>query len=458
MTVHPDRTRSLNDCSAISSGPVLYWMQRDQRAHDNWALLYAQEKAKERGVQLVVVFNLVTAFGDASLRHFDFMLRGLQETAADLKSKNIPFILLQGNPEETIVSFVKKHLIGELVCDFNPLRFTQAWRKSVAKSVSVKMTEVDARNIVPCWKASEKQEYAAYTFRPRIHRQLKEFLTPFPALEAQTQTGKIAAPSINWKELLDTIAADKEVTPVNWLIPGTQAAKMRAQEFISQQMDHYDKRRNDPNQEGVSHLSPYLHFGQVSAQWLAYRVNNATNTDKVSRDAYLEELIVRRELTDNYCFYNPNYDKVEGAHAWAQKTIAEHAGDKREYTYERKELEVGGTHDELWNAMQLQMVTTGKMHGWCRMYWAKKILEWSDHTQMAIDRALYLNDKYELDGNDPNGIVGVMWAICGVHDRAWNERPIFGKIRYMNFNGAKRKFDVQAYIDTYSTANTLFDE
>ena len=167
---------------------------------------------------------------------------------------------------------------------------------------------------------------------------------------------------------------------------------------------------------------------------------------------------MRRELTDNFCFYTADYDKVAGAHAWAQKTIAEHAKDTREYTYQRKELETAGTHDELWNAMQIQMVTTGKMHGWCRMYWAKKILEWSDNTQMAIDRALYLNDTYELDGNDPNGVVGVMWSICGVHDRAWNETPIFGKIRYMNFNGAKRKFDVQAYIHKYSAANTLFDE
>jgi deoxyribodipyrimidine photo-lyase len=458
MNVHPDRTRNLNDCSAVSSGAVVYWMQRDQRAEENWALLYAQATAQARGVPLVVVFNLVTTFGGATFRHFDFMLRGLEETAAELGKKNIPFVLLQGSPEDTIVSFVKKHSVGELVCDFNPLRFTQAWRKSVATLIPVKMTEVDARNIVPCWKASEKQEYAAYTFRPRIHRQLKDFLTTFPALETQTQVGKIAASKIDWAALRQNIEVDREVAPVDWLTPGTQAAKMRAQEFISQPLDQYSKNRNDPNKQGVSHMSPYLHFGQVSAQWLAYQVNNATDADPESRDAYLEELIVRRELTDNYCFYNADYDKVEGAHAWAQKTIAEHAGDEREYTYQRKELETAGTHDELWNAMQRQMVTTGKMHGWCRMYWAKKILEWSDNTQMAIDRALYLNDKYELDGNDPNGVVGVMWSICGVHDRAWNIRPIFGKIRYMNFNGAKRKFDVQAFVDKYSVDNTLFDE
>jgi deoxyribodipyrimidine photo-lyase len=386
------------------------------------------------------------------------MLSGLEKTAAELEMKNIPFVLLQGSPKETVVGFVKKYSVGELVCDFNPLRSTPAWRKTVAESIPVKMTEVDARNIIPCWKASDKQEYAAYTFRPKIHKQLKVFLTDFPALETQIQTGKIVASNIQWDVLLKNIQADRDVKPVGRITPGTQAAKIHAQAFISRQLDEYNEKRNDPNQQGTSHMSPYLHFGQISARWLAYQVNNATDTSRESRDVYLEELIVRRELTDIFCFYNADYDKVAGAHTWAQKTIAEHAEDQREYTYQRKQLEEAGTHDELCNAMQRQMVTTGKMHGWCRMYWAKKNLEWSDNTQMAIDRALYLNDKYELDGNDPNGVVGVMWSICGVHDRAWTERPIFGKIRYMNLNGAKRKFDGQAYIDTYSAGNTLFDE
>jgi len=415
-------------------------------------------KAQERGVQLVVVFHLVKDFGDASMRQYDFLLQGLEQTADQLAQKHIPFVLLEGVPEDSLVQFVEKYSVGELVCDFNPLRFTQSWRTTIAQTIAVKMTEVDAHNIVPCWHASEKQEYAAYTFRPKIHKLLPEFLTTFPPVETQSQTGAIQATEIDWEQLRVDVSADRTVAPVDWLTPGTQAAKTRATEFIAQQLDQYSEARNDPNQQGISHMSPYLHYGQLSAQWLAYQVNAATDTSRESRDAYLEELIVRRELTDNFCFYNTQYDKVAGAHAWAQKTIAEHANDEREYLYERKELEEARTHDALWNAMQIQMVTTGKMHGWCRMYWAKKILEWSDNTQMAIDRALYLNDKYELDGNDPNGVVGVMWSICGVHDRAWNERPIFGKIRYMNFNGAKRKFAVQAYIDKYSNDNTLFDE
>jgi len=433
-------------------------MQRDQRVHENWAFLYALEQASKRAVGLVVVFNLVETFGDASYRHYDFMFQGLQEVQEDLEHLSVPFVLLRGEPQKTVPDFIKEHSISEVVCDFNPLRFTRAWRDDVAKTIDIRFTEVDARNTVPCWHASDKQEYAAYTFRPRLHKKLSEFLIDFPPLRSPKVQSDIKPSKIDWDELLQSFASKSDTTPVKWLTAGNEAAKRRTRTFIESDLNTYDEKRNDPNESALSNLSPYLHFGHISAQWVALQVRSATDKDKASREAFIEELLVRRELTDNYCFYNEDYDKVEGAHAWAQKTIAEHADDEREYLYERKELEEARTHDELWNAMQVQMVTEGKMHGWCRMYWAKKIKEWSPNAQTAIDRALYLNDKYELDGNDPNGVVGVMWSICGVHDRAWNERPVFGKVRYMNFNGAKRKFDVQAFIDTYSPEKSLFDE
>jgi len=457
MAVQVERIRQLNE-AAQGNGPVVYWMQRDQRADENWALLYAQEKALERKVPLVVVFNLTPSFGDASFRHYDFMLKGLKEVESDLGDRNIPFILLSGNPADTVPEFSAGIHAGEVVTDFNPLQFTVQWREKVAKKLGVRLTQVDARNVVPCWVASPKEEFAAYTFRPKIHKQLRNFLHTFPLLQEHPHSGKLKQPAVDWDALLKDIETNQDTQPVDWLTSGTRAAKLRLAEFIAVDLDTYAEDRNDPNKNAVSHMSPYLHFGQISAQWVALQVQAATDYSRESRDVFLEELIVRRELTDNFCFYNKNYDQVAGAHAWAQKTIAEHAGDEREYLYERKELEEGKTHDELWNAMQMQMVTEGKMHGWCRMYWAKKILEWSPNTQTAIDRALYLNDKYELDGSDPNGIVGVMWSICGVHDRAWTERPIFGKIRYMNFNGAKRKFNIQAYIDTYTPKETLFDD
>jgi deoxyribodipyrimidine photo-lyase len=245
------------------------------------------------------------------------------------------------------------------------------------------------------------------------------------------------------------------VLPVPWIVPGAHAANKNLKDFCSQRLQKYAALRNDPNTNYLSHLSPYLHFGQLSAQRVALAVQHA-DAERESKDAYLEELIVRRELADNFCLYNKNYDKVAGAHAWAQKTIAEHVSDIREFIYTPDEFEKAQTHDELWNAAQLQMAKEGKMHGFMRMYWAKKILEWSPDVQTAIDIALYLNDKYELDGTDPNGVVGVMWSICGVHDRAWTERSIFGKVRYMNYSGCKRKFDVQAYIDRYTSSSTLF--
>lgn len=449
LLVDARRTRTRNN-RPVGDGPVVYWMQREQRAEDNWALLYAAEQAAARTVPLVVVFNLVEKFGETTLRHYDFMFRGLAQTEAALRGQGVGFHLLRGEPAATLPEFVEKYGVGEVVTDFNPLRFTERWRADVAKQVSVQLSEVDAHNIIPCWQASSKAEFAAHTFRPKVHRLLPEYLVEFSSLPKRpAATGALTGDAVDWETLVAEVVTDRSVPAVAWLTPGTQAAHTVLEHFLSEQLNSYPEDRNDPTKDGLSNLSPYLHFGQLAPQTVALAVKGKRGVQSDAKDAYLEELIVRRELTDNYCFYTEHYDRIEGAHAWAQETIKEHENDEREYVYERAELEAGETHDELWNAMQAQMVREGKLHGWCRMYWAKKILEWSPSHQTAIDRALYLNDRYELDGTDPNGIVGVMWSICGVHDRAWTERPIFGKIRYMNYNGATRKFDVAAYIARY---------
>lgn len=448
------RVRTRND-KVIHDGPVVYWMQRDQRVQGNWAMLYAQECAIKANVPLVVVFNLVPVFGNTSLRHYDFMFGGLAEVEKELSVLNIPFVLLQGNPDKTITSYVEEHSVGHLVTDFNPLRFTDVWRKKVAKKIPVLFSEVDAHNIIPAWIVSPKEEFAAYTIRPKVHRILSEFLTVFPKVATQQQSHVKKVEKINWDSVLENVQTNREVIPVTWLHPGISNAHETLKHFIKNQLDAYPVKRNDPNENHLSHLSPYLHFGQMGAQSIALKIQNA-DAKRESKDTYLEELIVRRELADNFCFYNSNYDKVTGAHAWAQKSIGEHKADVREFIYTKGEFEEAKTHDPLWNAAQLQMVKEGKMHGFMRMYWAKKILEWTKDVQEAIDIALYLNDKYELDGTDPNGVVGVMWSVCGVHDRAWNERPVFGKIRYMNYKGCKRKFDVAQYIATYGDEKTLF--
>ncbi len=432
-------------------------MQRDQRAEDNWALLYAQQCALERSVPLLVLFNLTAQFGDTTWRHYDFMLRGLKETAAVLNRLHIPFVLTQGDPIDTIPAFIKSHGVGQVVTDFNPLRFTDAWREQIGNVIEVQLVEVDAHNIIPCWEASGKEEYAAYTFRPKVHRCLADWLVAIPPVQIHPYQSTIKSTDVDWGELLNTIETNRAVPPVTWLTPGSAAARQTFDDFVANRLETYASDRNDPNKDGQSNLSPYLHFGQLSAQQVALGIQKI-KTHHESKAAFLEELIVRRELTDNYCFYNHTYDKVAGAHAWAQQSIKEHVKDAREYLYAQTQLEGMQTHDELWNAMQSQLVTEGKLHGWCRMYWAKKILEWTPDVQSAIDIALYLNDTYSLDGTDPNGVVGVMWSICGVHDRAWTERPVFGKIRYMNYNGAKRKFDVSAYVEKYAATPQLFNE
>ncbi|MFW5721799.1 MAG: deoxyribodipyrimidine photolyase, partial [Desulfohalobiaceae bacterium] len=188
-----------------------------------------------------------------------------------------------------------------------------------------------------------------------------------------------------------------------------------------------------------------LHFGQIAAQRVAQEVLSF-KTRTAYKEAFLEELIVRRELSDNFCFYNPAHDSVDGFPEWAGKTLDAHRKDPREHVYSLEEFEQARTHDPLWNAAQMEMVTRGKMHGYMRMYWAKKILEWTASPEEAMDVAITLNDRWELDGRDSNGYTGIAWSIGGVHDRAWPERPVFGKIRFMNDRGCRRKFDVDAYI------------
>lgn len=450
------RLRLRNE-APVGHGPVIYWMQRDQRVMDNWALVYAQTEAQARGVGVIVIFNLVPRFGETTQRHYDFMLRGLREVSETCASLNIPFVMLQGAPTETIPAFVAKYGVGEVVVDFNPLRFTDAWRREVGEALPVRLTEVDAHNIVPCWVASPKQEFAAHTFRPKVTKHYRQFAGSIPGITAHPYTAAVESSEVDWEALRTASSIDDSVPAVDWITPGPTAAAEQLQRFITEHLDTYATKRNDPNEAALSDLSPYLHFGQISAQRVATEVL-AASADSESRDAFFEELVVRRELTDNFCFYNQQYDTVSGAHEWAQKTLAAHRDDPREHIYTRAEFESAQTHDPLWNAAQMQMVREGKMHGFMRMYWAKKILEWTNTPEYAIEVALYLNDRYELDGTDPNGVVGVMWSIAGVHDRAWTERPVFGKIRYMNYNGCKRKFDVASYIARYTEPDPdLFD-
>ncbi len=446
--VNPKRVRKLNQAKENSSA-VVYWMSRDQRVDDNWAFLYAQEIAIKRKVPLAVLFCLVPEFLGATLRQYDFMLRGLQQVEKKIKQYNIPIFLLPGEPTIEIPEFVKKHKIGHLVCDFSPLKINRQWKQDVLDVVECSVYEVDAHNITPCWYTSDKLEYAAYTIRPKIHKMLPEFLEEFPSLDKHKYPWNKAAEKVNWEKARATLKIDEGVLPVTWLKPGSDRAEERMHDFLQNRLSNYGSDRNDPTLDGQSQLSPYLHFGQLSAQRAALEAQKYDD-DIASQEAFSEELIVRKELADNFCFYSPEYDSVKGFHAWAKKTLNEHRSDIREYLYSMDDFEHARTHDRLWNASQMEMVHTGKMHGYMRMYWAKKILEWTESPETAMETAIYLNDKYELDGRDPNGYAGIAWSIGGIHDRAWSERDVFGKVRYMSYNGCKRKFDVEAYIKKIS--------
>ncbi|MGD2279215.1 MAG: deoxyribodipyrimidine photo-lyase [Candidatus Omnitrophota bacterium] len=444
--VHHTRIRKLNK-SPVAPGPVVYWMSRDQRSGDNWALLFAQQKARELKAPLAVVFCLVPGFLGATARQYGFMLKGLEETEKSLKKKGIAFYLLKGEPGEEIPKFVKKHKAGILVADFDPLKIKRKWKNAAAKKIRTAFCEVDAHNIVPCWEASSKQEFGAYTLRPKIKKLLPEFLEKFPVLKKHDIAWKEKPPKIDWQRAERSLKIDRSVPEPAWIVPGEKAALSALRLFLKKKFSRYSDRRNDPNSNATSGLSPYLHFGQISAQRVALEVQRSSAAKK-NKEAFLEELIVRRELSDNLCLYNEKYDSFKGLPAWAKKTLDKHRRDKREYTYSLSRFENAKTHDPLWNAAQSRMVKTGKMHGYMRMYWGKKILEWSGSPEKALKTAIYLNDKYELDGRDPNGYAGIAWSIGGVHDRPWPERKTFGKIRYMSYNGCKAKFDVDLYIAT----------
>lgn len=446
--VDPRRVVSLNRAKPGLSGPVVYWMSRDQRAEDNWALFKAVELAHEYQTTVEVVFCVSPSVPGATLRAYDFMLSGLAELQKTFAQKGYPLTILAGKPTKTLLDYLQSKPIRAVVTDFSPLRHAREWRALVARDLPVLMLEVDAHNVVPAWVVSDKQEFAARTIRPKLQRLLREFLVDFPKLPKQKEGGAIETTEREWSQLRASLACDQSVLPVDKIKPGEAAAARTLKHFLASGIAVYDGGRNNPNADAQSGLSPYLHFGQISAARVALKSSVLPRTK--SRDAFLEEIIVRRELSDNFCLYNPHYDSTEGFPQWAKTTLTKHKDDAREYLYTRAQFEQAKTHDPLWNAAQNEMVQTGKMHGYLRMYWAKKILEWTKTPEEALKIAIYLNDKYELDGRDPNGYAGIAWSIGGVHDRPWFDRPIYGAIRYMNANGAKGKFDVEKYCQRYA--------
>lgn len=424
-------------------GPVLYWMHRDFRAQDNWGLIHARRQALRCGQPLAVVFCLAQAFGEATSIHFDFLLEGLLETAQALQLDNIPCFALRGSPGTEVARFARDHKAALIVTDFDPASMKIRWINDLLEASGQPVHEVDSRNIVPARIVSSQREFMARTIRPKIKRLLPEFLDQFPVFPPHPHPWPGAAPAFDslTRQASRAGAAGHQALTVE---PGERAARIVLDTFLRDKLPLY-MLRNDPNQDVCSGLSAHLHFGMISAQRVALEtLSHGSHAEEV--DSFLEELIVRRELADNFCLHTPDYDRVSGFPAWAQESLRKHEKDPRPAVYSPDEFENAQTHEPLWNAAQRQMLRTGRMHGYLRMYWAKKILEWSQNAADALRTAITLNDRYSLDGRDSNGYAGIAWSIGGVHDRGWTERQIFGKIRYMNLAGARRKFDVDRFV------------
>jgi len=448
--IEESRIRPLNENRPKKGEFVLYWMQASQRAEHNHALEFAIEQANELKLPVIVYFGLTDTFPEANERHYCFMLEGLRDVRKALTNKGIAMVVERCSPEVGAANFARRASL--VVCDRGYLRIQKKWRDYVSKQVECPLIQVESDVIVPVEVASNKEEYSAATLRRKMQRVLPHYLV---SLEEQLPGIDSTRLEFQSYDISDTskalakLAIDRSVRPSLLYHGGTDEAKKRLREFTLKKLVKYQELRNDANEDILSSLSPYLHFGQISPLYVALEVSR---TGAANSDAFLEELIVRRELSMNFVHYNPDYDSFKGLPNWVKQTLSKSMGDTREYIYTRKELEEAQTHDQYWNAAQGEMVKTGKMHGYMRMYWGKKILEWTEIPQEAYEIALYLNNKYELDGRDPNGFTGVAWCF-GKHDRPWGRRPIFGNVRYMSADGLKRKFDVEKYASRYASDN-----
>jgi deoxyribodipyrimidine photo-lyase len=442
-----ERVQNLNEVDVREGDYVLYWMQSSQRAEQNHALEYAVQRANDLDQRLLVVFVLTDDYPEANLRHYTFMLEGLKDVQEALEKRGIKMVVREGSPEHVAIEAGKGASL--IVTDRGYLRPQKKWRAKVAREAGCLVTQVESDVVVPVELASERQEHAARTLRPKIEEYLDDFLVGLTPTKISRQSLNMKAGGLDLSDIekvLGGMDLDRSVGALSHLYKGgTSEAKKVFRRFLKDCIDVYAGHRNQPQTDDVSHMSKYLHFGQISPIWLALeaRKSSAKNDDI---EAFVEELIVRRELSMNFVHYAPDYDSYSNLPDWAKKTLKEHKNDEREHTYTRKQLENAETHDEYWNAAMNEMVHTGYMHNYMRMYWGKKILEWSNTPEHAYRTTLYLNNKYFLDGRDPNSFANVAW-VFGQHDRGWTERQIYGKVRYMSAGGLERKAKPGRYVE-----------
>ena len=425
---------------------VLYWMQTSIRASNNHALEYAIETANQKKLPLAVIYvspDFIAGAQEIS-RQDIFLQQGLRQTAEILRNRNISlFSLVSNNPAQTIMLLAQQ--AAAVIGDFGYLDYHRRQRNMFAQDCFCPSFWVESNVCVPITQAYHKEAFSARILRPAIHSKLEHFLT-LPQEKTLHCTSRPELPDIANIEYLSQEQAEQS-TPPNasndmYFFGGEIEAQKSWQFFLEHTLDRFHLDRNDPALEGSSKLSPYLRFGMISPIQMALDAREYGKSEGV--DTLWEELIIRRELSFNFTHYNPNYRKFSCLPAWAQNSLLEHSNDPREFIYSQEQLENAQTHDAYWNAAQNQLSRSGWMHGYMRMYWGKKVIEWTTSPQEAWNILIKLNDRWELDGNSSNGYAGIAWCF-GKHDRAWKERSIFGKIRYMNEAGLRRKFDINTY-------------
>lgn len=453
MSVAPERISKLNSAPERPGRKyVLYWAQMNRRVDGNHALLYAVELANRHRLPVLYYEGLTCSYPKANDRLHTFILEGVPETLRRLHKAGIGYIFhlrrTASSPNHAVYDLARD--AAALVTDDYPVFIAPRHNARVPQKLDLAYYAVDSSCIVPMRHIKERQ-YAAYTIRPRIQRLLPTFLQPpdllrvehkfrepIPALHTEVTAGNIA-------ELVASCEIDHSIKPSINFRGGRLAAEKLLHGFLEKNLARYAKHRNQPSEHATSHLSPYLHFGQISSLEVALAVQQYAHEHKLIADEYLEELIVRRELAFNYAAHADDPGSLANLPAWCRQTMQQHARDPRNPCYTPEQLERAETYDELWNATQNELLLRGKIHGYYRMYWGKKIIEWSPTYEQAAEVMIDLHDRYALDGRDPNTYANILWCF-GLHDRPWFDRPIFGVIRYMSLEGMKRKTDTRAYI------------
>jgi deoxyribodipyrimidine photo-lyase len=423
----------------MDNGTVIYWVSRAIRTQENPALRFAQAFALANHHDLIVVFNLIPDFPYANLRNMDFLLQGLLEMSKKLNGYSIPLLLTEGNPEDYFEKSMMQKSVRAIVSEHHvlkPMMQAQDHVRSLCARNDIPFFTINTSCVVPVEVASPKLEYAARTFRPKIMMKYRDYLTDAEPLADHPQSiaDDRTFDDDQYRDILARYPMWKCISRSR-LVPGEDAAISQLRRFISDGLANYD-RRNEYESLGQSMLSAYLHFGMISPVQVVHEVEASHHANAA---LFVEEVMVRRELAENFCHYCKDYDNLEGAWMWARNTLRNHKNDPRDYIYSRDEFEHAKTHDELWNFCQNQIVETGYLHSYLRMYWAKMVLLWTPDAQTAISVLIYLNDTYFLDGRDPNGYTGILWSVAAVHDRPWYDKPIHGLIRAMGKAGTLKK-------------------